>query len=142
MRLIDLQAMRPASCALDILHLLCTSTSPHGLAVHFREWIKIYYSALEQALSALGVAMPFARAQLYKELKRKTLFGLILGFMMIPCATSDPSADSDIAADNQLDGDERRRKDFAKLGDDCHCRIRQLVLDLLSLGLFDITSVD
>lgn len=141
-RLIDLQAMRPASCALDILHLLCTSTRPNGLAANFQTWINLYYSTLRQQLSAHSIPMPFTQAQLDKELKQKTIFGLILGFMMIPCVTSDPSVDSDIASDNQLDGDERRRKEFTKLRRDCHSRIRQLVLDLLSLGLLEPTAND
>ena len=80
--LLDLQLMRITNPSVDLVYLLCSSTSNTARKERLEEWLHVYHDTLMTDLKLLGYAesvYPFE--ELVKDIDHSFLFGSFLGVM-------------------------------------------------------------
>ncbi|BES92905.1 Hypothetical protein NTJ_05712 [Nesidiocoris tenuis] len=87
-KFVDLQVMRYSSLATDILYFLCTSVEPSVLSFYHDDLIVAYHQSLTETLEKLAPGAPqIAIAQINDQIEDLALFGLLMGFLLLPAIT-------------------------------------------------------
>jgi hypothetical protein len=96
-RLLDLQVVRYASPATDILHFLYTSTRTGVRRRHYDQLVRIYHSTLNDTVGHLMVGSPYENTevfmpfqQLQNELQRHEVYGFLNALWLLPAVHADP----------------------------------------------------
>ncbi|KAF6204601.1 hypothetical protein GE061_018761 [Apolygus lucorum] len=138
-KFVDLQVMRYASLATDLLYFLSTSIEPSVLRFHHDDLVSIYHEALVETVSQLAPDAPkITIEQINDQIEELALFGLLMGFLLLPAITVEGSAiaaslDSIEEHSDVTDNLGRHDKDFLT-NTRYQDRVRELVLHFVNLG--------
>uniref|UniRef100_A0A0A9VYS8 Citrate synthase, mitochondrial n=1 Tax=Lygus hesperus TaxID=30085 RepID=A0A0A9VYS8_LYGHE len=137
-KFVDLQVMRYSSLATDLLYFLSTSVEPSVLRFHQEDLVSIYHEALVETVSKLAPDAPkITIEQINDQIEELALFGLLMGFLLLPAITVEGSAIAASLENIQEDSDvtsklEQHDKNF--LTDRYQERVRGLVLHFVNMG--------
>lgn len=138
---LDWQLTRFASPAMDLYHILLTSTDKELRDTEYRNLLHHYHRTLTMAIKKLGSDPDvFTRNDLDSQLKKSGPFGIIIATFMIQLMLADSKDISDLDELSEcLRNNEK--PDLVKEMDETtqliyNKRIQDVVGDLFSLGLY------
>lgn len=100
---LDLQVSRYGSPSMDILYFLFTSSSSGVLNQHFHYLMSEYHKTLSDHLVMLAPQAPFVALEDIKgDLRKHSVFGLLLSLLVLPAVTAENKLDLDDMSEELL----------------------------------------
>ena len=146
-RLVDLQAIRIGSPALDLNQVLYTSLAGKTRRNELPTFLTNYYATFASVLAGAGVPMKFSLPQLKMEFHSKNYIGFIYALLIVPITLLKPEEApklSDFFGDENLGAREAYRKKINELtvkSPSLRPRLLDMFDEMQEYGLFKTSSV-
>ncbi|XP_049800246.1 uncharacterized protein LOC126235568 [Schistocerca nitens] len=130
LRFLDMQVLRYASAATDVMYLLFTTVQSAVLSEHLQDLVGAYHEQLQH--EAAGAADHITLDHLHSEVQRHALWGLLMGFWLMPAMMISPQNVPSMEGSESLS--KQRISEWArKLGPDYRVRIESIMRSYITL---------
>lgn len=129
-KFVDLQVCRYGSLATDLLHFLYTSLQPGLSNDYFDMFLELYHTSLSQTLFLLAPSAPvIALDDIVVEIQAYALYGLLMGFLLLPAisVTNEEVSDKYCEKQNINGENDDNTMHYRK-------RVKHLVLEFVDRG--------
>ncbi|XP_047107771.1 uncharacterized protein LOC124776701 [Schistocerca piceifrons] len=130
LRFLDMQVLRYASAATDVMYLLFTTVQSAVLSEHLQDLVGAYHQQLQH--EAAGAADHITLDHMHSEVQRHALWGLLMGFWLMPAMMISPQNVPSMEGSESLS--KQRISEWArKLGPDYRVRIESIMRSYITL---------
>lgn len=136
--MLDWQALRYVSPALDVVQFLFVCTDSDMRAKHYDELLKVYHNSLTELLNSFGgdAEKRFPFQSFLDQLKKFGKFGVIVSMILIPVLLTkdDDFPDLDVMAEEMEGKPDNLNAAFGANDDVYRTRMRGVLTDAIRYG--------